>query len=351
MDRRRFLAGAGAAAATGLAGCGSLFETRSARVPPLVEDRPDAVYVPTHVEGMDMVGTATAGDFGVALTYSYPHRFWRVTGADASQVEVGAEDSVHLMATVWDDETGVVVPSRNVSATVSGGDVDGDETRMWAMLSQNMSVHAGDNVTLDGDGTYEVDVEVRTVEARGTGAFADRLTGGETATFSMEFARSTLDELSYERLADREGEAGAVEPMGMDMVPTATVPAAAEFPGTVLGEGERGDARFLAARLAEPPAGVDGDGPYLAVSARTPYNGYPLPFMGLSATVDRDGETVFDGRLEPSLDPSLGYHYGAVADVESGDELRLSVDTPPQVARHEGYETAFFDTGELSIEA
>ncbi|MFB6297607.1 MAG: hypothetical protein ABEH56_03715, partial [Salinirussus sp.] len=57
--------------------------------------------------------------------------------------------------------------------------------------------------------------------------------------------------------------------------------------------------------------------------------------------LDRGGETVFDGRLTRTLDPDLGYHYGAVVGSEPGDELTLSVLTQPQTARHEGYETAF----------
>jgi hypothetical protein len=77
-------------------------------------------------------------------------------------------------------------------------------------------------------------------------------------------------------------------------------------------------------------------------NCRTRYNGYVLPAMALDGTVTRDGETVFDGRLARTIHPDLGYHYGApVGTVASGDELTLSVETIPQVARHEGYETAF----------
>jgi hypothetical protein len=51
---------------------------------------------------------------------------------------------------------------------------------------------------------------------------------------------------------------------------------------------------------------------------------------------------VYDGSFDRTLDPDIGYHYGAVVDgVESGDSLTLSVDVQPQTARHEGYETAF----------
>lgn len=61
--------------------------------------------------------------------------------------------------------------------------------------------------------------------------------------------------------------------------------------------------------------------------------------MSLSATLTRDGTTVFDGRLQPTIDHELKYHYGtAVKSIKSGDTLTITVDAPPQVARHEGYE-------------
>lgn len=47
-----------------------------------------------------------------------------------------------------------------------------------------------------------------------------------------------------------------------------------------------------------------------------------------------------------------GYHYEAgVEGVESGDELEVSVETPPQVARHEGCETAFIRMSDVQISA
>jgi hypothetical protein len=64
--------------------------------------------------------------------------------------------------------------------------------------------------------------------------------------------------------------------------------------------------------------------------------------MGLRGELVRDGDAVWTGRLRRTLDPDLGYHYGAaVPVVESGDRLELSVGVQPQTARHEGYETAF----------
>lgn len=56
------------------------------------------------------------------------------------------------------------------------------------------------------------------------------------------------------------------------------------------------------------------------------------------------------GALKRTLDPDLGYHYGAPVDsVRAGDELTLSTATVPQAARHEGYETAFREMDDVSI--
>lgn len=353
MERREFLAGGVTAATAGLAGCRSLFETRPARSPPLVSDRPDAVYYPTHVEGMEMAGTSDAGPFQVALTFSFPHRFWLLDVDETNKVDIQGSDSMHLMTTVWDPETGTVVPSRSVEVTVERDGETVVDRRLWPMLSQNMSVHAGDNVALDGNGTYEVTVDVAPVSTRTSGGFHDRFADGGSATFTLEFDRSEMDDIMFERLSDQQGDRGAVDPMDMELLPVAQAPEPAALPGTTLGTATSGDAEFVATR-ADRPAGVESGGDrYLAVSPRTPHNGYPLPFMALSAELTRDGATVFADSLTPTFDPDLGYHYGAVTDPQDGDDLRVTVDGVPQLARHEGYETAFlsFDDVELALSA
>ena len=353
MQRRQFLrAGTGVALAGSSAGCLSRlgFETRSVGAPPVVEDRPDAVYVPSHVEGMEMVGTAEAGPYGVALFYSYPHRFWLVTGENVEKVEIADDDSVHLMASLWDRETSVVVPTGSVTFDIRR---DGERVLRrppWPMLSQNMGFHFGDNLALPAEGTYEVAVEVGPVGTRRTGAFGDRFDDSATAEFSFEYSRSAVEAIDFRRLDDRKGERGAVDPMDMGMVPTGQLPAPGDLPGRAVGEATAGDGRFVVRALGEPPAGIDGTGAYLAVSARTPYNRYPLPFTSMTAGLDSAGGSGSSGPLTATLDPDLGYHYGGtVDDVASGDTLTLEFGAPPQVARHEGYETAFLRMAPASI--
>ena len=348
LSRRAFLAAAGTAIAGATAGCG-LLEQESVRAPPLVQNRPDAVYYPTHVEGMEMAGMGRDGRYRFALTYSFPHRFWLVNGDRRNKVDLDGSTDVHLMLTAWDDETGRVLPASTNAVTVTTGDETPVDRRLWPMLSQNMGVHFGDNVPLAGDGTYEATVTVGPPSYRRTGALAGAFESAGEATISFEFSRETLDSVAFRRLEDQQGQRGAVSPMQMEMMPVATTPAVENMPGTVLGEVGSGDARLVATRLDSQPAGVDGDRPYLAVSVRTPYNRYPLPFMSLDAEVAA-GDVARSYRLQGALDDALGYHYGAVLDRDvSVESLTLDPGAPPQIARHEGYETAFLSMGTETI--
>jgi hypothetical protein len=353
MRRREFLAGVGVAAGATVAGCSGLVETRSLQSPPVLSNRPAAVYFPTHVEGMKMAGMGSDGDYRFALMYSYPHRFWNVTGTEVQKTAIEDDDDIHLMASVWDPETGTVLPEAGLDLAIeTDGDLVSQEV-IYPMLSQPMGFHYGGNFGLDGDGSYTVTVSVGGLNTRRTGAFQGKFGGPGSAEITLDYSESTRNEISFDETPDRAGERMAREPMEMEMdMPNSVLPAPADLPGTVRGTATSGDADLVVTTLETPPAGVDApDGAsYLAVSARTPYNRMVVPAMALEATLTRDGGTAFEGTLERTLDPELGYHYGAAVDgVGSGDGLELRVTTPPQVARHEGYETAFLETGAAEV--
>ncbi|CAI48918.1 uncharacterized protein NP_1654A [Natronomonas pharaonis DSM 2160] len=126
-------------------------------------------------------------------------------------------------------------------------------------------------------------------------------------------------------------------------MPFSALPRAEEYPGLDLGVHESGDARFVV-RYAENHRLADSGGGYLLVSPRTPYNRVPLADMALSVR----GTVTTD--LEQTLDSEVGLHYGASADLTAGDAFDLVVETPPQVARHAGYETAFLDMPSMPVE-
>jgi len=283
--------------------------------------------------------------------YSYPHRFWTANGSETRKVSIQQDDSVHLMAAVWEPKTRTVLPDAGLSVEITqGGEVISQEV-IYPMLSQKMGFHYGANFGLEGDGTYTATLSVGEMSTRRTGSFDGMFAGPASVDIEFEYSRSDKKSIAYARTkGQREGSRDAATPMAMKMVPNSTVPPKNELPGGVVGTRSSGDGRFLATALDESPRGIDAGGPYLAVSARTPYNRMVLPAMALSGTLRRNGKSVFDGPLTPTLDPELDYHYGTVVDsIEPGDELELSVETPPQVARHEGYETAFLDISPMTF--
>ena len=350
MNRRTFLAASAGAASAGLAGCFGLLETQTAGQPPVLSDRPDAVYHPTHVEGMKMESMGMSGDFAAGVMYSYPHRFWTITGAETSKHSIQSDDAAHIMVAVWDPETRVVVPDAGVSITVTqDGDVVTEEV-IYPMLSQPMGFHYGANFPLNGTANYTVEVDIGGLSGvRTTGAFEGRFEESTSIDLDLSYSEAEKQNITYENTPDRAGDLTAVDAMTMMDMPLGIAKPADELPGTTVGTASSGDAQFVVTSIE---AERFGSGTHLAVSPRTPYNAMLIPRFGLEATVDRDGETVFDGELDAVLDPEFGYHYGATVDsLTAGDEVTLRVTTPPQVARHEGYETAFlsFEPMTLSV--
>ena len=138
--------------------------------------------------------------------------------------------------------------------------------------------------------------------------------------------------------------------MEMMTVGMTQAPSPDELPGSSTKLGITNGAEFYATILDDASDyGGTSDESYLAVSPRTKYNRYILPMMSLSATLERSGETLYDGSLGDALDPELGYHYGTTIDaVDAGASLSITVDAPPQTARHEGYETAFVEMGDVT---
>ena len=360
MNRRRFLHHVGGMVPVALlAGCAgdtggdeTTESTPTTTVPPSTPtatptpSKPGGIYVQSFQEQMSMQGTAQTGDYAFALMFAVPHTFWTVTGSTRSKTTKSPEDSLHLMATVWDPETGTVLPETGLSVEITQeGDLVSQEV-IYPMLSQPMGFHYGGNFSLPGDGTYTVTVSVGGTSIRRTGSYEGRFGDPASVEIPLEFTETTREE-AVSRPLDGAGNPGALTPMDASF-PVGTAPTDSDLPGTVRASAMTDGARLVVTTLDE--GAVGGDDTYLAVSARTRYNDYVLPAMALSATLERDGTTVYDGPLARTLDSSLDYHYGAAIDsVESGDELTITPDTPPQVARHEGYETAFLEMEGVSV--
>ena len=399
--RRRFVRTAIAGGAVALAGCtGSGDEAPATEAEteaktesdgggpsfPEIEDKPDAVYLPTHFEAMRHLDPIEAGEFELLPMVTYPHRFWNVTGTEITAAEPDGDD-VHLMVAVRDAETGTILPVET-GLQIQVGPVGESKTphAPWPMISQPMGFHFGDNIPLGEDGSYEVDVTVGSLDVELTGEFEGRFDESATGTFSFEFDGAFREEVvgGIEYLDEADwGRPGALAPMtmmmggmgggmngdsgmddggmnesgnGMEMgsgefgtyerdAEVTELPPADSLPGELLGTPKSGDAVIATTVLGADSRFVD-EGQYLAVSPRTPYNRGMLPLMTIDATVEREGseEPVVDAQLVDSLDHELGYFYALRTDaLEDGDTLTLSFPSPPQVSRHAGYETAFLD--------
>lgn len=347
MGRRALLAGV----VTGVVGClGD--ETSDEAVPdlPEVSDPPDAVYVPSHREGMAHLPAVHGEELAITPMLSYPHRFFLVTGTEVEEVTPSAERGVHLMVTAWDHAVGRAIPI-DVGAEIRilrEGEVV-ETVAPWPMISQTMGVHFGDNVPLPGDDTYTVEVDLAPVPVERRGAYAGRLERPETLNFEFEydeaFRADLIDGVAYLD-EDTWGQRGALDPPEHEMeeqdhdhdhdemtMPAFQLPAAEALPGTPIGTAESGDAHFVLTQVDDR----------VIVSPRTPYNRVPLAEMALSVA------GAIEGPLLATLDDEIGLHYAIEAAVEPGDVFDLVVDTPPQIARHNGYETAFLEIPPMEV--
>ncbi|AGB36369.1 DUF7350 domain-containing protein [Natronococcus occultus] len=361
MRRRDVLAAGGLSLS--LAGCLDVLEREDAWRE-LVVDPPGGVYVPPKVDEMLPLGDATVDGLAVSLAATRPHSFWTVAGEERTRADVREHHDVHLMATVADAETGLPVPT-SVETTVRGPEERIDGRALWPMLSQRMGFHYGDNVPLGGDGPRTVTVKIDPADVEATGGLADRLETARTVDVEFEYAAEEIESLER-RLIDEDegrGEAGAVEPMAHDHgSESGHDHESGNGHGQHENHDDHGDARepiledavdawLGTARSGDLEFGIglddsDGDEIAVVVSVHTRHNEFPVPFAGLSVAPVRDGSPGETTALTERLDAELGHHYGAVLErerLEATAELAVVLDATPQLSRHEGYETAFFD--------
>ncbi|XVH30534.1 iron transporter [Haloferacaceae archaeon DSL9] len=357
--RRRLLGGVATVGSALSTGCLGAFESESAWRD-LVVDRPDGVYVSPKVDAMRSYETTAAGDYGVAVMAMRPHSFWTVVGAETHQTSMRSTDSLHLTVSVWTADGAAVVPADVAVATECDGDTV-DRRSLWPMLSQPMGFHYGDNIALPTPGRYRLRIDIHPSDV-GRGEFGMRLEPASLAV-PVDYSSAEIDSLERTLLdPDRRGKPGAV-PLTHDgrqghshgHPPPPVVPDAESLSGRVIGSATVDDAVLTAVLFDDTALSVDDtalsvDGAYLAVFAETPYNGCTLPMLGLDASLRRDETVVEKYRLDETVHPDLTHHYGTPIDaISSSDELRIDVRSPPQVARHEGYETAFLGTGSVSL--
>lgn len=341
MRRRAFL-GLGAAGLTSVAGCLAVGSSSPDTEPSIPWRRDGEVYHPGHRVGMQMIGMAQAGDLTVALSYSYPDRFWTISGGRRNRV--GLEDksgSIHLMASVWHTDTETVFPvASGLRVRVEHPNEEVTQRAMWPMLTQNMGFHFGDNILIPEWGTHRITVDIGSPALQPAGRLQESFEGTDSVTFDVNLQLSKRNRIAVARQSQQRGNHAAVSPMDMSRHPLSFAPWPNEMPGRLLGRDTSGDGVFLA--FLEETS--------LVVSPRTPFNRFVLPLMSLSARVERDGEPVSEDRLTPAIDATRQYHYRGPAEaIQSGDTITVSVDAPPQTARHIGYESAFLEMPDVTV--
>jgi hypothetical protein len=350
MDRRSFVATLGTGALLGVAGCASDGDGGDGGT---TDPGPGsgAIYLPTHRDEMTMFGRTGGNDsdrLQVALTATVPHAFTLVTGSRTNQAVINDESTMHLMASVWDSETGLLAPSLSPSVTIYR---DGEQlTSMtpWSMLSQAMGFHYGGNVSVSGEGEYRFEVSLNEASE----ALPESLRpvfAQETVSITHSFDTASIADLGTVGV-DSPGNPGAIEPMDMEMVQIVQQPGYDAGSVSFTDSQMAGDIR-LAVGTAETDAMSAFEGEeVLVVAPQTRYNAYPVPLAGLEATVTREDSTVFDDELKAGVHPDVGHFYGAgVPALESGDSVTVSFTTPPQFARHVGYDAAFFGLPETTF--
>lgn len=347
MDRRQFLGTLSGATVVALAGCSNgTDDTPTNQSTPTDTETPTdqqdlrGAYVLDHKDEMQMFGVKSDGRLKTALMYAVPHEFYLTTGTRTQKVEIQTQDTMHLMVSVWDDESNVLPPSVEPSVTIYRDGEQQTTVNPWSMLSQQMGYHFGDNLQIRGEGNYRFEVELNSESSRLSG---DLVGVFDETSFTFEQQFNPFDVQSLDQMTvENADEAGAIPPMDMEMMPTPTQPAFSEMPIEMTDAQYTNDMGVAVGTFDSPGTfGIDTE-QYLVVSPQTRYNRYLMPLMSVEATVTRGEETLYDGSLNSSLHEDLSLFYGAgTPALEQGDTVSVSFNAPSQLARGLGYEEAF----------
>jgi predicted metal-binding membrane protein len=106
--------------------------------------------VPTQV-----LGTADWQGMKITAEAMTAVPFLIYNGTTMQKVNPPKNVSFHLMVMLNDAQTGVVIPYASVWATISQGSKTLFDDSLWPMISRYMGPHYGNNVILNGTGTYK----------------------------------------------------------------------------------------------------------------------------------------------------------------------------------------------------
>lgn len=97
-----------------------------------------------------------------------------------------------------------------------------------------------------------------------------------------------------------------------------------------------------------PEGGAEGFGRFATITFAVPAD---TPSTEKRLTFDETSVALTDGNPMPVYANTARIHIdGLSVTLEQGDSFDLVVETPPQVSRHQGYETAFLDMPAMSLD-
>ncbi len=118
-----------------------------------------------------------------------PVPFYVDNGTSFKEVKPTKQTSFHLMVMLTDRHTGVAIPYATVWAEIfKQGKLVFNEPQ-WAMLSEYMGPHYGNNVSLPGPGTYKLTVLVSAPEAAMHVEYANMWSGRHEVTSTFTWTK------------------------------------------------------------------------------------------------------------------------------------------------------------------
>jgi uncharacterized protein involved in high-affinity Fe2+ transport len=102
------------------------------------------------------LGTAVWQGMKITAMAMTPVPFLTYNGTSMQEVKPASGTSFHLMVTLNDAQTGVVIPYASVWATITEGAKMPFDESLWPMISRYTGPHYGNDVSLPGAGTYRL---------------------------------------------------------------------------------------------------------------------------------------------------------------------------------------------------
>jgi uncharacterized protein involved in high-affinity Fe2+ transport len=146
--------------AGGVEGSNSAMPSMSSGTTTIVNAKGVPVPVPVKT-----IGTGYWKQMKITAQTMTPVPFYIDNGTSTSEVKPTKKTSFHLMVMLSDRYTGVAIPYATVWATIYKNNKLVFNEQQWAMLSEYMGPHYGNNVTLPGAGTYKLKLQITAPEA------------------------------------------------------------------------------------------------------------------------------------------------------------------------------------------